>query len=108
MMMSALLTAVVLSVGLTACGDDGDDDGGGSGGINVKALVGSSWYKSETYAGGENVETKKYSLSFKTEYFATVQISGNGDDADGHYRWDYGEKDCPFTITLKSSAQAGM
>ena len=100
MMMSALLTAVVLSVGLTACGDDGDDDdGGGSGGINVKALVGSSWYKSETYAGGENVETKKYSLSFKTEYFATVQISGNGDDADGHYRWDYGEKDCPFTIS---------
>ena len=97
--MSIMMMALVC-VGFSACGGDGDDDdGGGSGDINVKALVGSSWYKSETYAGGENVETKKYSLSFKTEYFATVQVSGNGDDADGHYRWDYGEKDCPFTIS---------
>ena len=94
-----LAMMAMVSVSFTACGSDGDDDGGsGSGGINVKELVGRSWYKSETTAGKDNVETKKYSLAFKTQYFATVRISGSGDDKDEHYRWDYGEKDCPFTV----------
>lgn len=101
--LSVFMLAVVLCVGMSACGG-GDDDGagggdGGSQAINVAALVGKTFYKTETYTGGENVETKKYSLTFKTQYFATVSISGNGVDDDGTYRWDYGEKDCPFSIS---------
>lgn len=94
------LMVMCASLGMASCGGDDDDNdgGGGSGAIDVQALVGRSFkWTQETYGG--NIETKYYEIAFYNTRFVNVRCWGNGIDADGTYRWDYGASDCDFSVS---------
>lgn len=93
----ALLVGI-LALAMTSCSSSDEGDDAGSKTISRKALVGQTYYKSEQTGGGENIETKKWTVTFKSENFASVQVYGSGYDDDGRYSWDYGQKDCTYSV----------
>ena len=99
-MMLAMFTACVLTAGLVSCGDDADDDSAGSVGIDVRALIGASFTRTDEYKGGsENIEKTTREITFLSQNTIQVQVFGFGYDVDGRYSWDYGQKVCTFTVS---------
>ena len=92
------MMVLLMSVSLAACGGDDEEGSTSSKTISRKALAGQTYYKSEQTGGSENIETKKWMVAFKSENFASVQVYGSGYDDDGRYSWDYGVKDCTYSV----------
>lgn len=94
-----ILLMALFNVALMSCGGDDDGDSGGSGSLDVNALIGKTFYIEDlSYITDGNSYCE---IEFKTAYFVSVHMWGRDYDEfsdTGISRWDYGWIDCMFDV----------
>lgn len=96
--MAMFVIAVVAGM-MVSCGGDGDDDGGGSGSLDITKLIGKTFTKKDASYGTTDGAQKFYEVEFKNERLATVHMYGRDLGDYGYERWDWGTINCTFSVS---------